>query len=249
MSKLAIIGGKGPAKPDYLQKVKELSVSTPFGNPDPLIYSGYFEGVEVLHLSRHGKSKKPNTSGINHKANLYALKKLDCSCILASTTCRSLQEEICPGDIIIPDQFIDMTAQRISGAYAALNSGEAVYRPMADPFSADLRDHLVEAAIVKGITVHTKGTVLSIEGPRYSSRAESNLYRLWGADVINMVTAPEIILAHELAIPYAAVALCTGYDTWRVCDDADVAGNDTGIISENYHKIISMLTYAMMKAE
>jgi 5'-methylthioadenosine phosphorylase len=248
MSRTAIIGGKGIGMPDYLDSVKELSVNTPFGIPDPVIYSGFFDGVEMIHLSRYGKEAVPS-SRINYRANLYALKQLDCSYILATSTCRSLQEEICPGEIIILDQFIDMTTQRLSGIYDDLKTLETGSLPMGDPFSEELRDHLVEAAIVLGITVHTKGIVLSIEGPRLSSRAESNLFRNWGADVINMVTTPEVILANELGIPYAALALCTGYDSWRVNDDLSGEKDGEAILVANREKMIRMLTYAVRKIE
>jgi 5'-methylthioadenosine phosphorylase len=235
MSKIAIIGSRGLERPDYLTNVKKLSVTTPFGDPNPVIYSGMFEGIEVIHLSRRGLDDSIPSSKINFKANLYALKQLNCTHILAASICRSLQEEICPGEIIILDQFIDMTTQRLSGIFEDMNGG------------TELRDHLVEAAIVQGITVHTKGTVLSIEGPRFSSRAESNLYRHWEADVINMVTAPEVILASELGIPYAALAICTSYDSWRVSDDIAVV--EENVMAGYHDKVLAMIKYALKKIE
>jgi 5'-methylthioadenosine phosphorylase len=249
MSRIAIIGDNGLEIRDHLKDVKELSVSTPFGLPHPVIYSGLFEGIEIIHLCRHGKENAVSPARINHKANMYALKLQNCSHILASTTCRSLQEEICPGEIIIPDQFIDQTTQLNSGIYDDLKPGVSVYLPMGEPFSAELCDHMVEAAIVQGITVHTKGIVLSIDGPRFSSRAESNLYRTWGADVINLVTSPEVILANELGIPYAALALCTGYDSWRTGEPDQEAGNGKAIVSDNRDKIMRILTYVLKKIE
>lgn len=245
MSKIAIIGGRGLEMPDFLKNVNKLSISTPFGEPAPVIYSGSFDGQEVIYLARHGSGPVPDLFRINYRANLYALKQLDCTNILASATCRSLQEEIRPGEIIILDQFIDMTTQRLSGIYDDLHPGESHFKPLGDPFSDEMRDHLVEAAIVQGITVHTKGIVLSIEGPRFSSRAESKLYRNWGADVINMYTAPEVILANELGIPYATIGLCTSYDSWRHDDGQSI--DDTMLIAENRDKIVKMLTYAMKK--
>jgi 5'-methylthioadenosine phosphorylase len=246
MSKIAIIGSRGLERPDYLTGIKKLSVTTPFGDPNPVMYSGMFEGIEVIHLSRRGLGDSIPSSKINFKANLYALKQQNCTHILAATICRSLQEEICPGEIIILDQFIDMTTQRLSGIFEELN-GETAYQPMEEPFSCELRDHLVEAAIVQGITVHTKGTVLSIEGPRFSSRAESNLFRNWDADVINMVTAPEVILASELRIPYAALAICTGYDSWRVGDDTAVV--EDHVLAEYHDKVLGLIKYALKKIE
>jgi 5'-methylthioadenosine phosphorylase len=247
MSKVAIIGSRGLEKPDYLTHVKQLNISTPFGDPDPVIYSGMYNDVEVLHLSRRGIDDRIPYSRINYRANLYALKMQQCTHILAATMCRSLQEEICPGEIIILDQFIDMTIQRLSGTFDDMNIGSDAYHPMGEPFSCELRDHLIEAAIVRGITVHTKGTVLSIEGPRFSSRAESNLFRHWDADVVNMVTAPEVVLSSELGIQYASVAVCTGYDSWRVCDDPlQVEGQ----VMQGYHdKVLELLTYALGKIE
>jgi 5'-methylthioadenosine phosphorylase len=246
MSKIAIIGSRGLEKPDYLMNVKKLSVTTPFGDPNPVMYSGTFEGMEVIHLSRRGVNDSIPSSKINFKANLYALKQQQCTHILAVTVCRSLQEEICPGEIIILDQFIDMTTQRLSGIFEDMNGG-AVYHPMEEPFSCELRDHLVEAAIVQGTTVHTKGTVLSIEGPRFSSRAESNLFRHWDADVINMGTAPEVILAAELGIPYAALAICTSYDSWRINDDMAVM--EDHVVAEYHDKVLGMIKYALKKIE
>lgn len=246
MSKIAIIGSRGLERPDYLTNVKKLSVTTPFGDPNPVMYSGILDGIEVIHLSRRGLGDSVPSSKINFKANLYALKQQECTHILAATICRSLQEEICPGEIIILDQFIDMTTQRLSGIFEDMNGGIA-YHPLEEPFSCELRDHLVEAAIVQGITVHTKGTVLSIEGPRFSSRAESNLYRNWDADVINMVSAPEVILASELGIPYASLAICTGYDSWRVNDDTAIVEDK---VMNGYHdKVLSMIKYALKKID
>jgi 5'-methylthioadenosine phosphorylase len=249
MSKIAIIGSRGLEKPDYLKNVKQLSVTTPFGDPQPVMYTGTYEGIEIVHLSRRGKGDGIPVSKINFKANLYALKQVNCTHILASTVCRSLQEEICPGEIIILDQFIDMTTKQISGIYEDLQQAEGVYLPLCEPFSCELRDHLVEAAIMQGITVHTKGTVLSIEGPRFSSRAESNLFRRWNADVINMITAPEVILAQELGIPYASLAICTGYDSWRVSDDTALPEKEDQIMVAYHDKVLQMLTYALQKIE
>jgi len=249
MSKIAIIGGIGPERPDYLMNLKQIAVDTPFGEPYPVIYSGFIDGKEVIHLSRPQGGYDHPSLKINHKANLYALKQQDCTCILASSTCRSLQEEICPGEIIIPDQFIDLTTQSFSGFYEDLKPGEGIYKPMREPFSCELCDHLIEAAIVQGITVHTKGVVLTIDGPRFSSRAESNLYRTWGADVINRFTAPEVILANELGISYAALALCTGYDAWRSLEEGSGADDDKAVPEENLDKIIQMLRYVIGKIE
>jgi 5'-methylthioadenosine phosphorylase len=247
--KAAIIGGTGHALPDYLKNIKEVHVNTPFGKPDPVIYSGQFEGLDVFHLARNGKNHELPPTKINYRANMYALKQLGCDFILATGTCGSLQEEICPGEVIIFDQFIDMTKQPVTGIHEELNPGESNIVSMAEPFSEELRDHLIESAIVQGITVHTKGTAISIDGQRSSSRAESKLYRSWGADVINMTTAPEVILANELGIAYAALSLCTGYDSWRMGDMPLDPAEKMTIIKDNHDRIIRLLTYALKKIE
>lgn len=247
--KIAIIGGTGFALPDYLTDVKSISVDTPFGNPEPIIYSGKMEGVEIIHLSRNGKNNELPQTRINYRANMYALKKLGVDHIFATGTCGSLQEEICPGEVIIFDQFIDMTKQPVTGINEELYPGSNNYVSMAEPFSDELRDSLIESAIIQGITVHTKGIAISIDGQRSSSRAESRLYRCWGADVINMTTAPEAILANELGIAYAAISLCTGYDSWRQGDVTPGPGEKMNIVGDNYVRIIKLLSCAVKKIE
>ena len=247
--KAAIIGGTGHALPDYLTNVKEIAVETPFGKPDPVIFTGMYDGMEIFHLARNGKDHDLPPTKINYRANMYALKQLGCSYILATGTCGSLQEEICPGEVIIFDQFIDMTKIPVTGILAELNPKDSKYVSMAEPFSEELRDHLIESAIVQGITVHTKGIAISIDGQRSSSRAESNLYRSWKADAINMTTAPEVILANELGMAYAALSLCTGYDSWRIIDILPDPGEKQAIITENHIKINRLLTYALKKIQ
>jgi len=245
--KIAIIGGTGLALPNYLTHVKEVFVETPFGKPDPVIYSGQYEGNEILHLARNGKNHELPPTKINYRANMYALKKLGCDHIIATGTCGSLQEEICPGEVIIFDQFIDMTKQPVTGIHEELYPGESNFVSMAEPFSELLRDSLIESAIIQGITVHTKGITISIDGQRSSSRAESKLYRCWGADVINMTTAPEVILANELGISYAALSLCIGYDSWRYDDNSIDPNEKMDIIYDNLERIIKLVTCALKK--
>lgn len=247
--RIAIIGGTGFARPDYLTDVKEISVETPFGKPDPVIYSGMLDGSEIIHLARNGKNHELPPTKINYRANMYALKELEVDHIFATGTCGSLQEEICPGEVIIFDQFIDMTKQPVTGIMEELNPRSSNYVSMAEPFSDELRDSLIESAIVQGITVHTKGIAISIDGQRSSSRAESRLYRCWGADVVNMTTAPEAILANELGMSYAALSLCTGYDSWRQDKHPTDPDEKMNIISSNYSRIVKLLTCAVKKAE
>lgn len=249
MMKVAIIGGTGHVLPDYLTEIKEIAVNTPFGAPVPVIFSGYYDGMEIYHLARNGKNHELPPTKINYRANMYALRQLGCGYVLSTGTCGSLQEELCPGEVIIFDQFIDMTRQPVTGILEELNPGESNFVSLAEPFSEELRDHLIEAAIVQGITVHTKGVVVSIDGQRSSSRAESNLYRSWKADAINMTTAPEVILAKELGMGYAALSLCTGYDSWRLSDSIPDPAVKMAIVTENHDKIIRLLTYVLKKIQ
>jgi len=156
---------------------------------------------------------------VNNAANILALQQTGCNCIIATTACGSLREEIGRGDLVIVDQFIDFTRHRRVSFYDSFDNGEMKHTAMAEPFDYNLRKMLAEAARQSGINVHTSGTVITIEGPRFSTRAESNMFRIWGADIINMSTAPEAILANEAAIPYAVVALSTDYDCWKTNEE------------------------------
>jgi 5'-methylthioadenosine phosphorylase len=246
--KIAIIGGTGFSYPEYLKNVKKISVETPFGMPDPIIYSGKMEGLDIIHLSRNGEKHELPPTKINYRANMYALKNLECEYVLATGTCESLQEEICPGEVIIFDQFIDMTKHPVTGIKEELSPGTSNFVSMADPFSEILRDALIESAIVQGITVHTKGVAVFIHSQRSSSRAESRIYRSWGADVVNMTTAPEVILANELGMAYAALSLCTGYDSWRNENKFD-SSEKMEIVKSNYERIAKLLKFALLKIE
>lgn len=247
MMKVGIIGGTGLEDPGFLGKVKKLSAETPFGKPSSPLYAGSVDGVGVVYLARHGDKHSVPSTRVNYRANLRALKDQKCAFIIATATCGSLQEEICPGEMIVLDQFIDLTRQRQNSVYEDAGVRGVKYTPMAEPFSEDLRDHLIEGAIVSGFTVHTKGTVITIEGPRFSTRAESNLYRSWKADVINMTTAPEVILANELSIPYASIAICTGYDSWRTDTPAPGPSEIEEIIERNTGHLVKVILHALMK--
>jgi 5'-methylthioadenosine phosphorylase len=247
MIKVGIIGGTGLEYPNYLKKVKKVIVDTPFGKTSSPLYTGSVNGVEVVHLSRHGEDHSIPSTRVNYRANVYALKEKGCSGIFATSTCGSLQEEICPGEFIVLDQFIDLTKGLYASIFEKYKPGEVRYIPMAEPFSEDLRDFLVEGAIISGFTLHTKGTAISIEGPRFSTRAESNLYRSWKADVINMTIAPEVIAANELSIPYAAICVCTEYDSWRTDTASPGPSEVMEIISGNKDRLIEVLNQALKK--
>jgi 5'-methylthioadenosine phosphorylase len=247
MNKVAIIGGSGVENLGFIESARKLKIDTPYGDPSPDIKTGKFNNMEIVHLARHGKDHTIPSVRVNYKANIYALQELGCSHILSTATCGSLQEEICPGELVIMNQFIDFTKHRSLMIFEDKPKGELKSIPMAEPFSEELRDNLIEAAVVLGITIHTKCTVISIEGHRYSTRAESNLYRAWGADIINMSTAPEAMLANEFGIPYAAVALCTDYDSWRTDLKTPTAEEIIDIVNENAGNINELIKNALLK--
>jgi 5'-methylthioadenosine phosphorylase len=246
MKKVALIGGTGLEELNFLSNSKNVTVETPYGSPDSDIVTGTFNGIEVVHLARHGRGHTIPSPLVNYRANIFALKELGCSHIFSTTVCSSLREEICPGEFVIIDQFIDFTSQRSATIYEKLQE-KYKCTPMASPFSDDLRDDLIEAAIVLRHTLHTKGTVVTIDGPRYSTRAESNVYKMWGADIINMSTSTEVILANELNIPIAAIALCIGYDSWRTDIKTPTQDEIHEVVENNTGKLIEIIKTALTK--
>jgi 5'-methylthioadenosine phosphorylase len=220
MTKIGIIGGSGLDDPDLLKGASQIEVDTPFGKPSSSLTCGQINGRDVVMIARHGRQHQFSPSQVNYRANIRALKDQDVTHILATTACGSLREEIGRGDFVILDQFIDYTRHRKTTFFDNFNDG-AHHTSMADPFDTELRTALIDAARALNLKMHEHGTVITIEGPRFSSRAESHMFRLWGADVINMSVAPEAILANEIGIPYAAVAMSTDYDCWKE-DEAPV---------------------------
>ncbi|HJX72141.1 MAG TPA: MTAP family purine nucleoside phosphorylase [Bacteroidales bacterium] len=245
MKKVAIIGGTGFEKLNFLSGTKTLKIKTPFGDPSSELHTGHYNGLKIVHIARHGKDNSISSAMVNFKANMLALKKLGCTHIISTTSCGSLREEICPGEFIVFDQFIDFSRHRFTTIFQESQPGEFRYTPMAYPFSDELRDNLIEAAVTLGLTVHTKGTVITIDGPRFSTRAESQLYRMWGADIINMTTAPEVILANELAIPMAVIALCTDFDSWRTDIKPPSLEDIREIIDQHGAKLLELLKISL----
>jgi len=215
MIRIGIIGGSGLENPEILQRSEEKHVETPYGTPSSSLVFGSLNETEIVILSRHGRLHTITPSKVNNRANIFALKEEGCTHIIASTACGSLREDICRGDLVIPDQFIDFTRHRDITFFDEFKPGSMNHTPMADPFNGDLRNLIVSTAGALGIKIHDRGTLVTIEGPRFSTRAESKMFRLWGADIINMSVAPEVILANELGIPYAAIAMSTDYDCWK----------------------------------
>ena len=241
MVKIGIIGGSGLDKPGILESPKELAVETPYGVPSSHLLCGKLNGTEIVILSRHGWHHTIPPSKVNNRANIFALKETGCTHIIATTACGSLREEIRRGDLVIPDQFIDFTRHRNITFFEEFEPGKMNHTPMADPFNKDLRDLIITAAANIGLEIHSGGTVITIEGPRFSTRAESKMFRIWGADVINMSVAPEAALANELGIPYAAIAMSTDYDCWKE-DEEPVSWEEViKVFNNNVNKVLRLL--------
>ncbi|MDR3276340.1 MAG: MTAP family purine nucleoside phosphorylase [Treponema sp.] len=219
MAVIGIIGGSGLDNPGILANPRDEELTTPYGPPSSPLKHGTIGGAEAVLLARHGREHTIPPSQVNYRANIAALKAAGCSHILATTAVGSLQEEIGRGDIVIPDQFIDFTKQRKMSFYEAFEPQRPVHSPMAGPFDGRLRKLLISACKALGYRCHKTGCVITIEGPRFSTRAESHLFRSWGADVINMSIATETVLANEAGVPYAAVAMSTDYDSWRAGEE------------------------------
>lgn len=247
MAKIAIIGGSGLEDPDILKSPKIIKVKTPYGEPTSDLTTGKIGNIDVVILSRHGKKHTIPPTQVNNRANIWALKEQGCDYILATTACGSLREEIGRGDLVILDQFIDFTKHRKTTFFDEFKPGEMKHTPMADPFDSKLRELLIESSEELKLTYHKTGTVVSIEGPRFSTRAESNMFRMWGADVINMSVAPEAILANEIEIPYAAIAMSTDYDCWKTDEEAVTWEAVLEIFNQNVHNVIDLILATLKK--
>jgi 5'-methylthioadenosine phosphorylase len=215
VAKIGLIGGSGLEKLNILTGTREINADTPYGTPSSSFFTGRIAGNEIFILSRHARDHSITPSHVNNRANIHALKEFGCSYIIATTACGSLREAIGRGDIVFPDQFIDLTKQRINTFHDRFVEGIIGHASMPDPFSEFLRTKLIRGAESLGLSFHRSGTIVTIEGPRFSTRAESKMFRLLGADIVNMSIAPEAALANEAEIQYAAIALSTDYDSWK----------------------------------
>lgn len=217
MAKVGIIGGSGIDDKLHLTDVQRSKVHTPYGAPSDLLITGKLHGLDVVVLPRHGAQHQIMPSLVNYRANIWAMKEAGVTHILATTACGSLREEIAPGHLVILDQFIDRTTKRAQTFYEGMRIS---HLPMNEPFCPQLRRILIEAANELKLACHAQGTMVTIEGPRFSTRAESRMFRAWGGDVINMSTVPEVVLARELGICYASIAMSTDYDSWHESREA-----------------------------
>jgi 5'-methylthioadenosine phosphorylase len=215
--KIGVIGGSGLYEIEGMTKVKKVRIRTPFGNPSDVITIGSLEGMRIAFLPRHGKGHHINPTELPVRANIYALKSLGVEWIISVSAVGSLKEEIHPLDLVIPDQLIDRTKSRVNTFFGR---GLVVHVSFADPFCPVLSDILYQAAVDVGAKVHKGGTNLVMEGPSFSTKAESNLYRSWGASIIGMTALPEAKLAREAEICYATIACVTDYDTWHETEES-----------------------------
>ena len=209
IAEIGIIGGTGVYSPDLLENIKEIEVDTPYGKPSSPLTLGEFSGKKVAFLFRHGKDHTIPPHRINFKANIWALKEIGCKRIIATCACGSLKEDMKPGDMVFPDQFIDM-GRTVNTFY---DEGKFYHVGMADPYCEDLRERLIKIANEKDIKNHEKGTYLKIDGPQFSTRAASKMYKQF-ADIIGMTGVPEAILSREKEICFAIIATITDYDSW-----------------------------------
>jgi len=242
---IGIIGGSGLDNPELFLNPKDEIVATRWGAPSSPLKLGQIAGIDVALLGRHGREHTIPPTQVNYRANIQALKEIGCSHILATTAVGSLREEICRGDLVIIDQFIDFTKQRKMTFHESFKPHEPVHTPMADPFDSRLRGILNQVCIDQGLSFHQSGTVVTIEGPRFSTRAESRMFRSIGADIINMSVSTEVALANELGIPYAAIAMSTDYDCWKE-DEMPVSWEAIlEVFKSNANKVTKLLLAAI----
>jgi len=249
MVKIGIIGGSGLDNPDILQDSRDIDVDTKYGKPSSLLKVGKIHGKDVVLLARHGREHTIPPTQVNFRANIQALKDIKCDYIISTTAVGSLREEIGRGDFVILDQFIDFTRHRKITFHESFKPHEPIHTSMAEPFDRNLRKILIDSARELGLKHHNKGTVITIEGPRFSTKAESKMFRLWGADVINMSIAPEVILANEIGIPYASIAMSTDYDCWKEDEDAVTWEEVLRVFKENSEKVTKLLLLTIEKID
>lgn len=240
MAIVGIIGGSGLDDPDLLKDAKTEAVDTPYGEPSSELTTGHIGGTDVVIISRHGKRHQFSPTQVNNRANIHALKEKGVTHIFATTACGSLRKRIERGHLVIIDQFIDFTRFRKNTFYDSFENG-AKHASMAEPFDIDLRTALYNTSVELGYQTHYGGTVVTIEGPRFSTKAESHMFRGWGADIVNMSTAPEAILANEAAIPYAAVAMSTDYDSWKDDEEPVTWDEILDVFNKNADKVKNLL--------
>ncbi len=210
---LGVIGGSGLYAVSSLKDAESIEIDTPFGKPSAPLVSGVMNGKRVVFLARHGLGHTIMPSEVNYRANIYALKSMGVPRIVSISACGSLREDYAPGEIIIPDQVFDFT--RAGRAHTFFGDGLVVHVGTANPYCEDLNARVFQAVSQTGVVTHAGGTLITVEGPRFSTRAESNLFRAWGMSIIGMTACPEVFLAREAEMCYTTMAHVTDYDVWR----------------------------------
>ena len=238
MVKIGIIGGSGLDDPNLIKDFNEKEVTTQYGRPSSKLTCGKIAGIEVCIIARHGKNHEIYPTAVNYQANIYALKQERCTHIITTSAVGSLKEEIKPGHLVVPDQFIDFTKYRKNTYFG--ENGDVKHQSMAEPFSRELRNLIINECKLQNFNHHQKATIAVIEGPRFSTKAESHMFRQF-ADIIGMTTCPEAILANELEIPYATIAMSTDYDCWKEGEEPVTAEMVFSTMAKNADKVKSVL--------
>ncbi|MEW6716181.1 MAG: S-methyl-5'-thioadenosine phosphorylase [Chloroflexota bacterium] len=242
---LGILGGSGLYSMPGMEDIQEYAPDTPFGTPSSPIIVGTLEGQRVAFLARHGIGHHISPSEVNYRANIYAFKFLGVERLLSISACGSLREDYAPGNIVIPAQLFDFTKDRKRTFF---REGCVAHISSADPFCSDFAEQLYHAVLATEATVHMGGTFITIEGPRFSTRAESNTFRAWGMDIIGMTTSPEASLAREAELCYAVMAHVTDYDVWHTTEEAvsvelviRILKQNTQIAQQTIHHLVREL--------
>lgn len=235
------VTGTGLDDPKIMDNRKEISLTTPYGPFNAI--QGTISNVDCVLLARHGRSHTVQPSKVNYRANIHGLKMLECTHVIATTATGSLKAEIKPGDIVILDDFIDRTKSRVITFYDG-EEGSPVgvcHLPMSPAFCEKLRGVIVTTAKEVGVDVHPSGTAVSIEGPRFSTKAESHVYRSWNCDLVNMTLVPEVILAKEAGLLYASIAMATDYDAWRDHEESVSVTEVMATFKKNVEKVTKLV--------
>ena len=241
---VGVIGGSGLYEMEGLEDIQTITLKTPFGEPSDAFIVGRLEGVKVVFLPRHGKGHRVQPSSVNFRANIFAMKKLGVQWIIGVSAVGSMKESIHPGDMVIPSQFIDQTKGRPNTFFS---DGVVGHISFADPVCPVLSPILFEAGKEVGAVVHKEGTYICIEGPQFSTRAESRLYRTWGVDVIGMTNIPEAKLAREAEICYSTIAFATDYDCWHEAAEDVSIGEVLRILAQSTKTAKSAIRLAIKR--
>ncbi len=238
---IGVIGGSGLYEMEGLSDVSTVKVDTPFGSPSDSFVTGMLGDVKLIFLPRHGKGHKLLPSEINYRANIYGMKVLGVKWLISVSAVGSMKEAVKPGDVVLVDQFFDRTKGRKSTFFG---DGIAAHVEFAEPVCNSLGSILFSAGEAAGATVHKGGTYLCMEGPQFSTRAESNIYRSWGVDVIGMTNIPEAKLAREAELCYCTIALATDYDCWHETEESVSVEGVLAVLSKNVAMASSMIANA-----